>query len=126
MNVYVVDDASFIRILCRHYTQKAGFKVVGEAHDGQVALDEIVAKQPDCVIMDLALPTINGTEIMRRVNESYPHIQFVVISALDEDFCQQQLQDIKYVDFITKPFTAERLMQALQGAALQLEKKQHG
>lgn len=99
---------------------------MGEAHDGQVALEEITAKQPDCVIMDLALPTINGIEIMKRVNENYPHIQFVVISALDEDFCQQQLQGIKYMTFITKPFTAEQLMQALHEAAGQLEKKQHG
>lgn len=76
--------------------------------------------------MDLALPTLNGAEIMKRVNESYPHIQFIVVSALDEDFCQQQLKDVKYANFITKPFTAERLMQALHEAAAQLEKKQHG
>ncbi len=126
MNVYVVDDASFIRILCRHYAQKAGFPVIGEAFDGQVALEEISAKQPDCVIMDLALPTINGIDIMKRVNESFPHIQFIVISALDEDFCQSQLQGVKYGNFLTKPFTAERLMQALHEAASLLEKKNHG
>lgn len=126
MNVYIVDDASFIRILCRHYVQKAGYAVIGEAFDGQTALEEISAKQPDCVIMDLALPSVNGADIMKRINESYPHIQFVVISALDKNFCNLQLDDVKYVKFITKPFSAEQLVDALGFAAAKLEKQKHG
>lgn len=126
MNVYIVDDASFIRILCRHYVQKAGYKVVGEAFDGQTALEEISSKQPDCVIMDMALPSLNGVDIMKRVNEKYPHIQFVVVSALDKNFCDLQLDDVKHVKFITKPFTAEQVVDALTLAAAQMEKQKHG
>lgn len=106
--------------------QKAGYEVVGEAYDGQTALEEISAKQPDCVILDLALPSLNGVDIMKRVNESYPQIQFVVISALDKNFCGAQLTDTRHLKFITKPFSPEQIIEALQEAESGLEKQQHG
>lgn len=126
MNVYIVDDASFIRILCRHYVQRAGYKVVGEAYDGQTALEEISAKQPDCVIMDMALPSINGVDVMRRINEDFPHIQFIVISALDKNFCGAQLADTKYLKFLTKPFAPEKMEEVLHTAASNMERQKHG
>ncbi|MCC6137963.1 MAG: response regulator [Bdellovibrionaceae bacterium] len=126
MNVYIVDDASFVRILCRHYVQKAGFNVVGEAYDGLTALEEITAKQPDCVIMDLALPSLNGADIMRNINQYFPQIQFIVVSALDKNFCNLQLNDVQFLRFITKPFSAEQVIEALTSAASQMEKQKHG
>lgn len=126
MNVYIVDDASFVRILCRHYVQKAGYKVIGEAYDGITALEEISKLQPDCVIMDLALPNLNGADIMRNINQSYPHIQFIVVSALDKNFCNLQLNDVRFLRFITKPFSAEQITETLLTAASRLEKQKHG
>jgi YesN/AraC family two-component response regulator len=126
MNVYIVDDASFIRILCRHYVQKAGYKVIGEAYDGHTAIEEISAKQPDCVVMDLALPSVNGVDIMKRINEKYPHIQFIVISALDKNFCDDQLADVKFIEFLTKPFSPAKMEAVLHVAAANMEKQKHG
>lgn len=126
MNVFIVDDASFIRILCRHYVQKAGYSVVGEAYDGLLALEDISLKQPDCVIMDLALPGMNGIEIIKSINKDYPQIQFIIISALDEAFCAESLSDIHYVEFLTKPFDVKQINQALHQAEKNMEKRKHG
>lgn len=126
MKVFIVDDASFIRILCRHYVQKFGFEVSGDAYDGQQALEEIRRTQPDCVIMDLALPSLNGADIMRAINKEYPHIQFIVVSALDKNFCKDQIKDIKFQNFLTKPFEPENLKEALVDAAKNMEKLKHG
>ncbi len=126
MKVFIVDDASFVRILCRHYVQKAGYSVCGEAYDGIQALEDIIEKQPDCVIMDLALPNLNGADVMKQVHKSYPQIQFVVVSALDRNFCDAQLTDVQFVKFLTKPFEPEALKLALDLAAQNMEIRNHG
>ena len=100
--------------------------MVGDAYDGPVALEQICKTQPDCVIMDLALPGLNGTDIIRHVHEKFSHIQFIIVSALDEDFCKNQIEDLSYVKFITKPFDAEQISEALQLAEQNLEKAKHG
>jgi len=126
MRVFVVDDASFIRILCRHYIQKAGYTVCGEAYDGAQALEDIRKTQADCVIMDLALPSINGADIMKKINREYPQIQFIVVSSLDKNFCDTRLEEVQYLQFLTKPFEPEDLKKALDLASQQMEKLQHG
>jgi two-component system, chemotaxis family, chemotaxis protein CheY len=126
MKVYIVDDTSFIRIICRYHLVKAGYQVVGEAHEGETAEVEIMAMQPDCVLMDLALPGKNGAEIMRVVQKVYPHIQFVVLSALDRDMLTSQYPDVYFSSYIRKPFEAQELLEAISTASLNMEKKKHG
>jgi two-component system, chemotaxis family, chemotaxis protein CheY len=126
MKVFIVDDTSFIRILCRHYAVKAGFDVIGEAYDGKMALDAIQTAQPDCVIMDLALPNMNGAEVIRQINSSFPQIKFIIVSALDRDFCGPQIADLSFSTFITKPFTPEQVQEALINVSHALEKENHG
>lgn len=126
MNVYIVDDASFIRIICRHHLTHAGFTIVGEAFEGLTAEEEIRALQPDCVIMDLALPGKNGAEIIRDLQDKYPQIAYVVVSALDEDMLLSMAPDVRYDSFIRKPFEAADLIAAVQRVASAREKKRHG
>ena len=126
MTVYIVDDASFIRLICRYHLTAAGFEIIGEAFDGLIAEQEIQALQPDCVIMDLALPNKNGADVIRDVQAKFPHIEFVVLSALDEDMLRATAPDLVYSDYIRKPFEAEELVGAVQRATAKAERKQHG
>lgn len=126
MNVFIVDDTSFIRILCRHYVQKAGYSVCGEAYDGIQGYEDIRKLQPDCVIVDLALPSMNGADIIARINHEFPQIQFVVISSLDKNFCDTQLEGLPIHTFLTKPFEPEAMKKALDSVAQQMEKLKHG
>jgi two-component system chemotaxis response regulator CheY len=126
MKIYIVDDASFIRIICRYHLTKAGYEVIGEAHDGEVAMQEIQSLQPDCVIMDLALPNKNGTEIMRGLQDIFPQIHFLVITALDRDIFDQSSADIRVSGFLTKPFEGSELLDQVRRIEKQLEKVRHG
>jgi len=127
MKVFIVDDTSFIRIICRYHLQNEGFQVVGEAYDGAQAEQDICAAQPDCVIMDLALPSKNGAEVIRDVQAKFPHIAFVILSALDEDMLTATAPDIVYSSFVKKPFDASVLMAAVRDAIQNnVEKKAHG
>ena len=126
MKVFIVDDASFIRLICRYHLIAAGFDIIGEAFDGVTAEQEIQSLQPDCVIMDLALPGKSGGEVMRDVQAKFPHIQFVVVSALDEDILKATYPDVTYSDFVGKPFEASELVDAVRRAAVKTERKHHG
>lgn len=126
MKIYIVDDASFIRIICRYHLSKAGYEIIGEAHDGEEALKQIQTLQPDCVIMDLALPNKNGIEIMRELQDKFPQIHFLVITALDRDIFNQSGADIRVSGFLTKPFEGHDLVESVRVIESQLGKKQHG
>jgi two-component system chemotaxis response regulator CheY len=126
MKVFIVDDASFVRLICRYHLSGAGFQIIGEAFDGLTAESEIQATQPDCVIMDLALPEKNGAEVMRDVQAKFPQIQFVVVSALDEEILKQTAPDVVYAEFVKKPFEAAELVDAVRRAIAKTEQKHHG
>lgn len=126
VKVYIVDDASFIRMICRYHLTKAGHQIIGESHEGDTALIEILAMQPDCVLVDLSLPQKSGAEIMMDVQQKYPQIQFIVVSALDEDILRTTAPDVGYASYIRKPFEAADLMAAVEKVEKSLERRKHG
>jgi DNA-binding NarL/FixJ family response regulator len=68
IRVYIVDDHPIVREGLRTYLRTLdGIDVVGEAPDGETAVDEVARLRPDVVLMDLALPGIDGVEATRRI-----------------------------------------------------------
>lgn len=126
MKIYIADDASFIRMISRYHVTKAGHEVVGETHDGETAIVEIVAIQPDCVLMDLSMPNKNGAEVIMEVSKNYPQIEFIIVSALDEDVLRSHYPDVGYAVYVKKPFEAEDLLKALKKIEKNQEKQKHG
>ncbi len=126
VKVYIVDDASFIRMICRYHLTKAGHEIIGESHDGLTALAEILALQPECVLVDLSLPGKSGAEIMREVQQKYPHIPFIVVSALDKDVLALTAPDVGYAAYIRKPFEGSELVQAVDSLQAEPMRRKHG
>ncbi len=126
MKIYIVDDASFIRMICRYHLTKAGHDIVGESHDGETALTEILAIQPECVLVDLSLPSKSGAEIMTEVQTHYPHIKFIVITALDKDILARTAPDVEYEAYIRKPFEGAELVNAVAKLEASLIRRKHG
>lgn len=76
MTLYIVDDHRSFRRVARRVLESAGFDVIGEAADGETALDAIPRLRPDVVLMDVQLPGIGGFEVASRLttNGSPPAI----------------------------------------------------
>jgi len=79
----IVDDHQAFRREARALLEAEGLRVVGEAADGQSALDETVALEPDIVLLDIGLPDLDGFEIAARLASHEPTPGIVLISSRD-------------------------------------------
>jgi DNA-binding NarL/FixJ family response regulator len=69
MTLMIVDDHRSFRDAARRVLESAGFEVVGEAADGESALEAIPVLRPDVVLLDVQLPGIDGFEVALRLTE---------------------------------------------------------
>ena len=78
--VVLADDTADIRSLMRTLLEREGFEVVGEAGDGLEAIDVAVRTQPDLLLLDLAMPALDGLEALPRIRAEAPKTKVVVLS----------------------------------------------
>jgi DNA-binding response OmpR family regulator len=110
-SIFIVEDEVVISIFIKMYLEKKGFNVLGTSTNGNQALDIILAKKPEIVIIDVTLKgSINGIEVANKIFEQYqPKIVF--ITGLDERALRSV--KIKY-SYLRKPFENKQLLEALQ------------
>ncbi len=87
----VIDDTSDIRDLMSIVLTRSGMEVVGEAGDGRAGVDVVRAARPDVVLLDLAMPVMDGMEALPLIRELVPDAQIIVLSAFDGAVEQQVL-----------------------------------
>ncbi|WP_096187558.1 response regulator transcription factor [Evansella halocellulosilytica] len=118
--VVIVDDETLIRQGIKHYFnwEKEGFKIVGEASNGQEALDVIASVDPHILITDIVMPIMDGEELTKIVKEKHPDIEIIILSSFGEfDYVRSTFQS-GAADYILKPkLEAEGLLKTLQTAA---------
>jgi NarL family two-component system response regulator LiaR len=86
IRILLADDHVMLRqgtaeILCK----EADIEVVGEADNGQQAIDIALRLRPDIVVMDVRMPVLSGIEATRRIRETMPEVQVLVLTAYDDD-----------------------------------------
>jgi len=71
--VLIVDDNPVLRKILRfHLEQESAWEICGEAENGQIAIDKVLELRPDLVILDLAMPVMNGLEAARQIRMIAP------------------------------------------------------
>lgn len=124
----VDDDPAYLRYLTYVLT-KAGF-AVETAFDGPQAIDRIhYGTRIDLMIVDLAMPGIDGIETVRRINEEsrFPGLYTILLTAKDGAETKLRALDSGLDDFITKASSEQEIMARIRSAArrLQMERKLH-
>jgi two-component system response regulator YesN len=129
MNIIIADDEPIIRIGLRTLIDwdLHGLKLVGEASDGEEALQFIANHQVDILVTDIRMPRMDGLELIRRAKEQHNHIGVLVLSCLDDFSFVKEAMKLGARDYILKPtMEPEELVRILHGIGEQLtrERKQ--
>lgn len=115
IRIVLADDHGLMREGTRHILdQCADLEVVGEAEDGQEALELIDRLQPDVAILDIRMPVLNGIEVVRRMKESSPRTAALMLTAYDDDDYILALMDAGALGYLLKTTRASELVDAVQ------------
>ena len=117
LKVVIVDDEPLARDRIRELlTTHSDVEIVGEARNGQQALETIIVQQPDLVFLDVQMPDMDGFEVLKALDsDSIPLIIFV--TAFDE--YALRAFEFHAIDYLMKPFDRERFAKAIKHAKLQ-------
>jgi two-component system, OmpR family, KDP operon response regulator KdpE len=113
-SILVVDDEPHVLEALSTILEGRGYRV-RVAPNGLMALDEIAAERPDVVLLDLAMPGLDGVEVCRRVR-SYSRVPILVLSALSDEPRKVRALDVGADDYVTKPFGVEELLARIRAA----------
>lgn len=112
--VLIVDDALFMRKMLRDIVESGGYEVIGEAENGQDAIDKTTALQPDIVLMDIVMPDLGGIDALKRIRSVSPETTVVMCSAMGQKVLIEEALHAGAANFIIKPFQPEEVLEVLE------------
>ena len=113
--VLVVDDAAFMRVSIKNMLTKNGYEVVGEAENGEIAVQKYKELQPDIVTMDITMPEKDGLAALKEILASNPGANVVMVSAMGQEGMVREAIISGAKGFIVKPFKEDVIVSALNG-----------
>jgi len=115
-NVLIVDDSLYMRTVIKDALEEGGYNVVGQASNGEEAIDLAFELQPDIITLDNILPDMIGTDILRVYKEEGLPSKVVMISAVGQESVITEGMSLGAIDYIVKPFTNEQILAVLAKA----------
>ncbi|HEX9786313.1 MAG TPA: response regulator transcription factor [Opitutaceae bacterium] len=101
--VIIIEDQTAIReMLVEILRHESRYEVVGQAGDGQVGLDLVVAARPDILILDARLPVLNGLELLRRAIRVVHHLRILVFSGHENPMLVREMLEAGAHGFVEK------------------------
>ena len=109
----VADDALIIRQIIKDMATGAGWTVVGEASNGQEAIERYRELRPDAVTLDLVMPEHDGMHALHGIMEFDPKAKVLLVSALEQRGVLKDAIKAGAADFVSKPFDKVELQSTL-------------
>ncbi len=94
--------------------KKAGWQVVGEASDGLEAFQKAVELEPDLILLDIGLPSVNGIEAARRIREMVPEAKIIFLSEESSVEIVQEAMSFGACGYVFKTMAASDLLTAVE------------
>lgn len=115
ISVLVADDHALFREGTRRLLESApDIQVVGEAANGDEAVRLTLDRQPDVVLMDIAMPEVNGVEATRRIKAEYSKCAVLILTAYDDDAYISALLEAGAAGYLLKSVDANELVDAIR------------
>lgn len=113
-NILIVDDAAFMRLTLKNMIEEAGYNIVGEAQNGEEAVQKYTELQPDLVTLDITMPKKGGLEALQEIISLDSNANIIMCSAMGQQGLVLDAVKAGAKDFIVKPFNKERIHTALK------------
>jgi DNA-binding NarL/FixJ family response regulator len=118
IRVLICDDQVIVSEGLRAILSTApGIEIVGQAHDGQEALDLIERARPDVVLMDLKMPGMNGIQATHEIGSRFPEVRVLVLTTYDADEWVFDAIRAGAAGYLLKDAPREQLVAAIKGTA---------
>jgi two-component system chemotaxis response regulator CheY len=92
------------------------FSVIGEATNGQTALELVASLKPDLVCLDVLMPGLDGLSVLRTMHDEFPDTRVVLVTGQSTSEVVSEALALGASGFVVKPFNAEKLLRALHAA----------
>ena len=111
LRVLIVEDEKALAEILEYNFKKEGY-TVDTALDGEIALDKIIFKAPDLIILDWMLPKLSGIELCRKIrsNKNVKNIPIIMLTARGEEKDRLKGLEMGADDYVTKPFSINELL----------------
>ena len=113
VRVLIADDHAMVRDGLHWALEHAGYEVVGEAADGEEAVEMAEQLQPDLVLMDLSLPVLSGVAATKRIRSLVPTTKVVALSMLSDETAVSSALAAGAVGYLVKDSTTAEIVGAL-------------
>jgi len=118
ITVLLAEDHAIVRQgLSALLRTDGGFKLVGEARNGREAVELAQTLRPDVILMDIAMPLMNGLEATRQILTANPAAKVLILSAHSDDIYVERMNEAGAAGFLEKQTSAEVLNKAIREVA---------
>ncbi len=118
INLLLAEDHGLVRAALKALIEsEEGFKVIAEAEDGIVCLEQVRAKSPDVVVLDLAMPKLNGLNTISQLKRRHQDTKIFVLTAAETPSVWQEALELGVHGIATKSISKKELISGLQKVA---------
>jgi two-component system chemotaxis response regulator CheY len=110
MRALIVDDSQFIRLSISNYLQNNNIIVVGQASNGNEAIELYKELRPDVVTMDITMPDMDGVETVKRIIDIHPKAKIIICSAVNQQPLLIEAIKAGAKSYLIKPLSEERVI----------------
>ena len=110
--ILVVDDAAFMRMRAAKLLAEEGYEIV-EAGNGAEAVKLYQETNPDCVLMDITMPEMDGLTALKEIRKVDPEARIAMVTAMGQQAIILEALKAGAKDFVIKPFEKERVVDAV-------------
>lgn len=117
IKILVVDDDHIMRELLKSILRHEGYQVVGDAADGEVALEQCAKLEPNVVCLDINMPKMSGLDTLHAIKVEHPKMAVIMVSAEATMDVVREAIGKGACGFIVKPFNAAKILDTLARCA---------
>lgn len=117
IRILLADDHTIVRQgLARLLEEQPDLEIVGEATNGQAVIDQALELQPDIIIMDIAMPRLNGIEAAKKLRKTLPNCKILILSMYSHEHYIHQLLETGVAGYLLKDSDGQEIIKAIRAA----------